>query len=79
MLEVGPNARLRVSPDYEASIAHRAIAFSPHNIVLMPVSYGDPDGAYDRLMHSVSQWPYRFKGRSRSRELVRPTLLYNLP
>ncbi|MEO9780583.1 MAG: hypothetical protein ABJH07_21105 [Sedimentitalea sp.] len=75
MLKVGPNTLLRVSPYYEASIAQRAIAFSPHNIVLMPVSYGDPDGEYDRLMNGVSQWPYRFKGRSTSQDLVRPTLL----
>jgi len=56
MAEIGPNTRLRVSPFYEATIQDGVTAFSPYNNMLMPVSYGDPDAEYDRLMNGVSQW-----------------------
>ncbi|OIQ32914.1 MAG: glycine cleavage system protein T [Alphaproteobacteria bacterium MedPE-SWcel] len=56
MAEIGPNTRLRVSPFYEATIQAGVTAFSPYNSMLMPVSYGDPDAEYDRLMNGVSQW-----------------------
>lgn len=56
MAEIGPNTRLRVSPFYEATIQEGVTAFTPYNSMLMPTSYGDPDGEYDRLMNGVSQW-----------------------
>jgi len=56
MAEIGPNTRLRVSPFYAATIQEGVTAFSPYNRMLMPVSYGDPDAEYDRLMTGVSQW-----------------------
>ncbi|MEL6467508.1 MAG: glycine cleavage T C-terminal barrel domain-containing protein [Pseudomonadota bacterium] len=56
MAEIGPNTRLRVSPFYEATIQDGVTAFSPYNNMLMPVSYGDPDGEYTRLLNGVSQW-----------------------
>lgn len=56
MAEIGPNTRLRVSPFYEATIGEGVTAFSPYNNMLMPVSYGDADAEYDRLMNGVSQW-----------------------
>lgn len=56
MAEIGPNTRLRVSPFYEATIQEGVTAFSPYNSMLMPVSFGDPEAEYDRLMNSVSQW-----------------------
>lgn len=56
MAEIGPNTRLRVSPFYAATIQEGVTAFSPYNNMLMPVSYGDPDGEYGRLMNGVSQW-----------------------
>jgi len=56
MAEIGPNTRLRVSPFYEATIQDGVTAFSPYNNMLMPVSYGDPDAEYDRLLNGVSQW-----------------------
>ncbi|MDC0114507.1 glycine cleavage system protein T [Planktomarina temperata] len=56
MAEIGPNTRLRVSPFYEATIAEGVTAFSPYNNMLMPVSYGDADAEYARLMNGVSQW-----------------------
>lgn len=56
MAEIGPNTRLRVSPFYEATIQDGVTAFSPYNNMLMPVSFGDPDVEYNRLMIGVSQW-----------------------
>lgn len=56
MAEIGPNTRLRVSPFYAATISEGVTAFSPYNNMLMPVSFGDPDAEYDRLMTGVSQW-----------------------
>ncbi len=56
MAEIGPNTRLRVSPYYAATVQEGVTAFSPYNAMLMPVSYGDPDAEYDRLMNGVSQW-----------------------
>lgn len=56
MAEIGPNTRLRVSPFYEATIQEGVTAFSPYNSMLMPVSFGDPDAEYDRLMNGVAQW-----------------------
>ena len=56
MAEIGPNTRLRVSPFYEATIQEGVTAFSPYNNMLMPVSYGDPDAEYARLMNGASQW-----------------------
>ena len=56
MAEIGPNTRLRVSPFYEATIHEGVTAFSPYNSMLMPVSYGDPDAEYDRLLNGASQW-----------------------
>ena len=56
MAEIGPNTRLRVSPFYEATLAEGVTAFSPYNNMLMPVSYGNPQAEYDRLMNGVAQW-----------------------
>jgi len=56
MAEIGPNTRLRVSPFYEATVNEGVTAFSPYNNMLMPVSYGDPDAEYARLMNGVAQW-----------------------
>ncbi|WP_136442146.1 glycine cleavage T C-terminal barrel domain-containing protein [Pacificoceanicola onchidii] len=56
MAEIGPNTRLRVSPFYNATVQDGVTAFSPYNAMLMPVSYGNPDAEYDRLLNGVSQW-----------------------
>ncbi len=56
MAEIGPNTRLRVSPFYESTIAEGVAAFSPYNGMLLPVSFGDPQAEYHRLMSGVSQW-----------------------
>jgi glycine cleavage system aminomethyltransferase T len=56
MAEIGPNTRLRVSPFYNATVQEGVTAFSPYNSMLMPVSYGNPDAEYERLMNGASQW-----------------------
>lgn len=55
-MQIGPNTRLRVSPFFDATIEAGATAFSPYNKMLMPVSFGDPLGEYNRLINGVSQW-----------------------
>ncbi|MEM9330809.1 MAG: glycine cleavage T C-terminal barrel domain-containing protein [Pseudomonadota bacterium] len=56
MAEISPNTRLRVSPFYEATLKEGVTSFSPYNRMLMPVSYGNPDAEYDRLINGVAQW-----------------------
>ncbi|MEM8729227.1 MAG: glycine cleavage T C-terminal barrel domain-containing protein [Pseudomonadota bacterium] len=56
MAEISPNTRLRVSPFYEATVMEGVTSFSPYNKMLMPVSFGDPDAEYDRLLNGVAQW-----------------------
>lgn len=56
MAEIGPNTRLKVSPFYQATIDDGVAAFVTYNRMLLPVSYGDPAGEYERLMTGVSQW-----------------------
>lgn len=56
MAEIGPNTRLRTSPFYDATVAEGVTAFSPYNRMLMPVSYGNPEAEYDRLLNGVAQW-----------------------
>lgn len=56
MVEFGPSTRLRLSPFYEATVQDGVTAFSPYNRMLMPMSFGDPEAEYDRLLNGVSQW-----------------------
>lgn len=56
MAEIGPNTRLRVSPFYAETLRAGVTAFTPYNSMLMPVSYGDPEAEYTRLMTGVAQW-----------------------
>ena len=53
---ITPSARLRPSPYYEATVAEGVTAFTTYNHMLMPTSFGDPEGEYWRLMNGVSQW-----------------------
>ena len=56
MAEIGLNTRLRVSPFYRATLEAQVAAFVTYNRMMLPVSYGDPAGEYQRLMTGVSQW-----------------------
>lgn len=56
MFGLTPSARLRPSPFHEATLAEGVTAFTTYNQMLMPTSFGDPEGEYWRLINGVSQW-----------------------
>jgi glycine cleavage system aminomethyltransferase T len=56
VVAVFPTARLRTSPFYESAVAEGMVAASIYNRMIMPTSYGDPEGEYWRLINGVSQW-----------------------
>jgi glycine cleavage system aminomethyltransferase T len=56
MFQVFPTARLRPSPFYTSAVAEGMTAASIYNRMIMPTSYGDPEGEYWRLINGVSQW-----------------------
>ena len=56
MVAIFPSARLRTSPFYAAAVTDGMVAASVYNRMIMPTSYGDPEGEYWRLINGVSQW-----------------------
>ena len=56
MFGITPSARLRSSPYYDATVAAGVTAFTSYNHMLMPTSFGDPEGEYWRLLNGVAQW-----------------------
>lgn len=56
MFSFHPSARLRPSPFYESTLAEGMTHANIYNGMIMPTSYGDPEGEYWRLMNGVSQW-----------------------
>lgn len=56
MPEISPNTRLRLSPFFDATREHGVDVFSIYNRMLLPVSYGEPELEYRRLLTGVSQW-----------------------
>ena len=56
MFAITPSARLRPSPYFDATLAEGVKAFTTYNHMLMPTSYGDPEGECWRLINGVSQW-----------------------
>ena len=69
MHTIFPTARLRPSPFYEAAVAEGMKTVSIYNSMILPASYGDPEGEYWRLMRGVSQWDV---GAERQVELCGP-------
>ncbi len=53
-IAIGP--RLAKSPFFDSTVAAGASRFTVYNHTLLPVSYGDPDGEYWRLIEGVSMW-----------------------
>jgi len=51
-----PNTRIRPSPFFEAALADGLTMANVYNRMIMPTSYGDPEGEYWRLINGVSQW-----------------------
>ncbi len=56
MFNFQPNTRIRPSPFYEATLAEGLKMANVYNRMVMPTSYGDPEGEYWRLINGVSQW-----------------------
>lgn len=50
------STRIRTSPYFESTIRAGATHFSVYNHMYMPVSYGDAEGEYWRLVNDVSVW-----------------------
>ncbi|MGR3539945.1 MAG: glycine cleavage T C-terminal barrel domain-containing protein [Hasllibacter sp.] len=53
---VFPTARLRASPFLSSAVADGAEFASVYNRMILPASFGDPEGEYWRLMNGVSMW-----------------------
>jgi len=49
-------SRIRKSPYFDRTVAEGATALSVYNHMYMPMSYGDPEGEYWRLIDGVSMW-----------------------
>lgn len=49
-------SRIRKSPYFDATVKAGVTHFTVYNHMYMPVSYGDPDGEYWRLIRGVSMW-----------------------
>ena len=56
MFSFFPTARVRPSPFFDATVAEGLVAANVYNRMIMPTSYGDPEGEYWRLINGVSQW-----------------------
>ncbi len=56
MFTANPSPRLRASPYYDATVADGVKRFTVYNQMLLPSSYGDPEGEYWRLLNGVSMW-----------------------
>ena len=53
-IALGP--RERKSPFFDSTVADGATHFTIYNHMFMPVSYGDPDAEYRRLLEKVAMW-----------------------
>eukprot|EP00752_Nemacystus_decipiens_P000056 g56.t1 len=53
-IAIGP--REQKSPYFDATVHAGAASFTIYNHTYMPVSYGDPEGEYWRLVNAVSLW-----------------------
>ena len=56
MFSFFPTTRVRPSPFFEAIVAEGMVAANIYNRMIMPTSFGDPEGEYWRLINGVSQW-----------------------
>ena len=56
MAEIALHTRLRPSPFYESTVEEGVTAFNPYNRMLLPMTFGDMDAEYWRLIEGVSMW-----------------------
>jgi len=55
-MQFTPHTRIRRSPYFAATVAAGVAGFSTYNHMLLPTTYGDPQGEYWRLCNGVSMW-----------------------
>ena len=53
---IHPTTRLRPSPFYQSALTDGMTSASVYNRMMLPMSYGDPEAEYRRLMEGVSMW-----------------------
>jgi glycine cleavage system aminomethyltransferase T len=53
---IHPTTRLRPSPFYQSALADGMTSASVYNRMMLPMSFGDPEAEYRRLMEGVSMW-----------------------
>ncbi len=56
LVKLAMSPRIRQSPYYRSTLAAGASAFTVYNKMLMPITYGDLEAEYDRLINGVSMW-----------------------
>ena len=56
MFSFSPTLRVRPSPFFDSAVADGIVSANIYNRMIMPTSYGDPEGEYWRLINGVSQW-----------------------
>ena len=56
MFTFSPTPRVHPSPFFESVVAEGLVAANVYNRMIMPTSFGDPEGEYWRLINGVSQW-----------------------
>jgi len=54
--EISIGSRIRKSPYFDATVAAGVAQFTVYNRMYLPVSYGDPEAEYWRLIQGVSLW-----------------------
>lgn len=54
--QIGIGPRVRKSPFYDATVKAGVAGFTIYNHMYMPISYGDLDAEYDRLINGVGMW-----------------------
>ena len=56
MAQIHPTSRIRPSPFYQSALADGLTSASVYNRMILPMSYGDPEAEYWRLINGVSMW-----------------------
>jgi len=56
MFAFAPSPRVRLTPFHEAIVADGVKGFTVYNHMCLPVSFGDPEAEYWRLMNGVALW-----------------------
>jgi glycine cleavage system aminomethyltransferase T len=56
MATISPSTTIRRSAYYASTVAEGVTSFSTYNHMLLPISYGDPQAEYRRLVDGVALW-----------------------